>query len=250
MNETIKYIFERKSVRAFDKREISKENIETIFRAAIEAPTAGCQQLYTILNITDQTIKDTLAITCDNQKFIADAPLVLIFLADCRRWLDTYELAGEKPRKPGYADLILGIQDAVIAAQNTVQCAESLGLGSCYIGDIVEQEEEVRKLLNLDEYVFPACMLVYGYPTKQQMDRLKPQRVKNKFVIFENQYRRLSNEEHIEMLEGRSIIPGHMTTEEWISAFYKRKYMSDFSIEMNRSVKKYFKHFNSDHKDV
>ncbi len=248
MNETIKYLFERKSVRAFDKREISKENIETIFRAAIEAPTAGCQQLYTILNITDQTIKDTLAITCDNQKFISDAPLVLIFLADCRRWLDTYEVAGEKPRKPGYADLILGIQDAVIAAQNTVQCAESLGLGSCYIGDIVEQEEVVRELLNLDEYVFPACMLVYGYPTEQQKNRQKPKRVDNKYVIFENQYKRLNKEEHIEMLEGRNIIPSHMTTNEWISAFYNRKYMSDFCIEMDRSVKKYMKHFSDEEK--
>ncbi len=246
MNDTIKLLFDRKSVRAFEKKQISDDLKEIIFRSAIEAPTAGCQQLYTILDITDQELKGRLAVTCDNQKFIADALLVLVFLADCRRWLDSYEYANQVPRKPGYADLVLAIQDAVIAAQNTVQCAESLGIGSCYIGDIVEQEEEVRELLDLDEYVFPACMLVYGYPTEQQMTREKPKRVDNKYVIFENKYKRLSKEDHVDMFKGRGVLSNDKTYEDYIKAFFERKYMSDFCIEMDRSVKKYFKHFGDE----
>lgn len=65
MNEMIKSLMERKSVRAFTDREITSHDRELILRAAMEAPTAGNQQMYTILDITDQKLKDTLAETCD-----------------------------------------------------------------------------------------------------------------------------------------------------------------------------------------
>ena len=67
MNEVIRQLYSRKSVRAFTSQEIGKEEKEAILRAAAEAPTAGNQQLYTILDITDQTIKDRLVETCDHQ---------------------------------------------------------------------------------------------------------------------------------------------------------------------------------------
>lgn len=57
---------------------------QIILEAAAQAPSAGCQQLYTILDITDQKLKDELVKTCDNQPFIATAPMVLVFCADCK----------------------------------------------------------------------------------------------------------------------------------------------------------------------
>ena len=54
--------------------------------------------------------------------------------------------------------------------------AESLGIGSCYIGDIMERCQEQRRLLSLPDYVFPAVMLAFGRPTRQQADRVKPGR--------------------------------------------------------------------------
>lgn len=66
---------------------------------------------------------------------------------------------------------MLAVTDTAIAAQNAVVAAESFGIGSCYIGDIMENCEEQRKLLQLPEYVFPAVMIVFGWPTKQQMKR-------------------------------------------------------------------------------
>lgn len=65
--------------------------------------------------------------------------------------------AGSEPRKPDVGDLMLAVSDAVIAAQNAVVAAESFGIGSCYIGDIIENYEEQRRLLQLPEYVFPAA---------------------------------------------------------------------------------------------
>ena len=137
MNEMIKSLMERKSVRAFTDREITSHDRELILRAAMEAPTAGNQQMYTILDITDQKLKDTLAETCDNQPFIAKGKMVLIFCADFQKWYNAFVAAGINPRKPGAGDFLLAVQDAAIAAQNAVTAAESLGIGSCYIGDIM-----------------------------------------------------------------------------------------------------------------
>ena len=155
MTPTIQELFDRKSVRAFTDQPISAEDKQLILQAAAQAPTAGNQQMYTILDITDQKLKDLLAESCDHQPFIADAPLVLVFCADCRRWLKAYEEAGITPRKPSVGDLMLAVTDTAIAAQNAVTAAWSLGIGSCYIGDILEQYETHRRMLNLPEYVLP-----------------------------------------------------------------------------------------------
>lgn len=56
----------------------------------------------------------------------------------------------------------------MIAAQNAVVAAEALGLGSCYIGDIVENAEEVAALLDLPPYTMPLSMLIIGTPRKER----------------------------------------------------------------------------------
>ena len=125
MNEIIESLYRRKSVRVFEDRSVPAEMKAAILRSAAEAPTAGCQQLYTILDITDQALKDALAETCDHQSFIARAPMVLVFCADCKKWYDAYHEAGCDPRAPGVGDLMLAFSDAAIAAQNAVVAAES-----------------------------------------------------------------------------------------------------------------------------
>lgn len=175
-NEVVKNLFERKSVRIFEDRPISPEDRLTILQAACQAPTAGNQQLYTILDITEPALKKRLSVTCDNQPFIADAPLVLLFCADCHEMYDAYRYAGCTPRHPSAGDLMLAVEDSSLAAQNAVTAAWSLGIGSCYIGDIMEHCELHRELFQLPPYVFPAVMLVLGYPTARQRERTKPAR--------------------------------------------------------------------------
>lgn len=240
MNEVIESLYRRKSVRAYEDREIPEEMKQLILEAAMQAPSAGCQQLYTILDITDQKLKEALAETCDHQPFIAKAPMVLVFCADCKKWYDAYIEAGCEPRKPGVGDLMLAVTDTVIAAQNAVTAAESLGIGSCYIGDIMENCEEQRKLLQLPDYVFPAAMLVFGWPTKQQKERQKPERCDQKHIVHENTYRSMDGAELRAMFAHECK---NRTYEEWCSAFCKRKYNSDFSREMSRSVEKYLEQF-------
>lgn len=234
MNQTIKELMNRKSVRVYEDRAIEPDKKSAIIEAALQAPTAGNMTLYSIIDVTDPKKKETLSVTCDNQPFIAKAPLVLVFTADCQRWYDLFCHYEEEVRKPGLGDLMLACDDALIAAQNAVVAAESLGIGSCYIGDIMEQYETHKDLFGLPDYAVPAAMVVFGYPTKQQMDRKKPERLRPETVVFENSYRCIGPEEFsdgLKAIQGREEDIRH-----WVKAFCKRKWNSDFSVEMSRSV--------------
>ena len=238
MNETIRQLNERKSVRVFLDREITAEIKSEILNAACQAPTAGNQQLYTIIDVTDPILKARLAESCDHQPFIASAKMVLIFCADCKKWYDAFSSAGCQPRTPGVGDLALAISDATIAAQNAVVAAESLGIGSCYIGDIMENCETHREMLCLPEYVFPVSMLVFGYPEESQIRREKPERAEMCHIVHTDTYRTMENDELQQLF---SVKAKEKSYENWMTAFCNRKYNSDFAREMTRSVGEYLK---------
>lgn len=192
-------------------------------------------------NAKYQNLKEKLAESCDHQPFIANAPLVLVFCTDCLKWLQAYREAGLTPRNPGVGDLMLAVTDTVIAAQNAVTAAWSLGIGSCYIGDIMEQCETQREILHLPEYVFPSVMVVFGYPTEQQMKRKKPRRFELEDIVCENTYQEKDGTALRKMFYGRC---DGDTYDEWMKKFCNRKYDSDFSREMTRSVGEYLKQFS------
>lgn len=237
-NSTVTELLERKSVRIFTEKAISPEDKKAILFAASEAPSAGCQQLYTILDITDQALKEKLVDTCDHQSFIAKAPMVLIFCTDCRKWYEAFRAANLTPRTPGVGDFLLAVTDTAIAAQNAVSAAWSLGIGSCYIGDILENCEQQKALLNLPDYVVPTVMAVFGYPTQSQIDRQKPVRIELDQLVYENGYPQRID--YPKMFENRT---GKESFDSWMEKFCNRKYMSDFSKEMTRSVEEILKQF-------
>jgi nitroreductase len=245
LNETMRAIRSRKSVRAFTESPISEEIKAQLLEAAFQAPTAGNMMLYTILDITDAALKEKLADACDHQPFIAKAPLVLVFLADWHRWLETFRAANLAPRAPGPGNLLLAMADALIAAQNVVVAAEAFGLGSCYIGDILENCEAVRALLNLPEAAVPAAMLVIGHPTPQQQARRKPARFAKRFIVFENAYRAPTPQDCRDAYLEREADDGRANAgfEALAEAFWKRKYESAFALEMDRSAQAYLSAF-------
>ena len=259
MNPVIDIILKRKSIRAYEQKEIGADTRAEILKATLRAPTAGNMMLYSIVDVTDQKIKDKLAVTCDDQPFIARAPMVWLFLADYQRWFDYFVASGVEElckqknipmRKPEEGDLFLACCDALIAAQTAVIAAESLGIGSCYIGDIMEQYETHKELFNLPQYTFPICMLCFGYPTQQQKEQEITPRFDEKFIVFENKYRQLGKEEFDEMFaERQSRLPKGKSMEGVANAGqanYMRKFSADFSVEMNRSVRAILKNWMND----
>lgn len=240
MNEVIQSLFDRKSIRVFEDREITPEEKALILEAATQAPSAGNQQLYTILDIQNPDLKAELVKTCDNQPFIAQAKMVLVFCADCRKWYQAFQDCSCSPRQPGVGDLLLAVSDTNIAAQNAVVAAQSLGIGSCYIGDIMENCEAQRKLLGLPRYVFPAAMLVFGYPTQQQLERAKPQRAPMNRIVAVDRYPEMDEAWRTDLFSYKAVGKPY---EDYMKAFCNRKFNSDFSKEMTRSVLEYLKDF-------
>lgn len=250
MNETLKTIGSRISLRKYSDQPLSQEVVDTIVWAAMRAPTAGNMMLYSIIQVDDPKKKRMLAKTCDNQPFIAEAPLVLLFLADMQRLYDVYaasgvlelcEKRGTELRTPKESDLLLACCDALVAAQNAVIAAESLGIGSCYIGDIMENSEIHHRMFDLPKLVFPITLVCFGYHSKKER-KLSP-RIHPEYIHFKDRYKRFSSGTLKKIFEPirekyfskRKSAPGAGNIGQH---FYTRKTAGDFSLEMERSVKK------------
>ncbi len=251
MNPTIDLLLSRKSIRVYTDRPIGDAEKQSILQAAMRAPTAGNMMLYSIIEVDEQALKDRLAVTCDNQPFIARAPLLLLFLADYQRWYDYYLAAGVESicqekgmamRCPEEGDLLLACCDTLIAAHAAVVAAEALGIGSCYIGDILERWEIHRELFGLPRYVLPVTLVCFGYPTPEQLARKQTTRFRQDFIVHKNRYHRLNNTELEHMFQpGNDQFlangPRKDGTQNIGQFNYTRKFSADFSIEMTRSVR-------------
>jgi FMN reductase (NADPH)/FMN reductase [NAD(P)H] len=252
MNPTIDLLMNRKSIRVYSDQPVTDSDKQTILQAAMRAPTAGNMMLYTIIEVTDQALKDRLVVTCDNQPFIARAPFVLAFLADYQRWYDYYlasgvpqfcEDQGLQMRKPQEGDLLLACCDTLIAAHTAVIAAEALGIGSCYVGDILENYEIHRQLFELPRYVLPITLVCFGYPTQAQAERLQLGRFSQDYIVHQNTYRHLQPADLEEMMQPRaeqflSTGPRKDGIQNPGQFSYNRKFGAEFSVEMSRSVRR------------
>jgi FMN reductase (NADPH)/FMN reductase [NAD(P)H] len=176
---------------------------------------------------------------------------VLLFAADYQRWYDYYRAAGVEAlcrargvdfRRPAEGDLFLAACDTLIAAHTAVIAAEALGIGSCYIGDILEQYEVHRALFALPQYVLPVALVCFGYPTPEQAARPITPRFDPEFIVHRNTYHpqdaaaleRMFAPRNAQLLAAGPRKDGI----ENVGQFnYVRKFSAAFSIEMNRSVR-------------
>ena len=254
MNQTLDLINNRISLRRYADRPVTDIDLNTIIEGAMRAPTAGNMMNYSIIVVKDEEKKKRLSETCDNQPFIAKAPVVLIFLADIQRLYDYFDFCEvekfckEKEmdfKEPNMANLFLAASDAFIAAQNAVIAAESINIGSCYIGDIVENYEIHKELLKLHDRVFPVAMLTLGY-YPENIKRIKRSRFDKKYIVFNEEYRLLEDEYLKEMykeLEEDLANKDKKGARNYGQYLYERKFGVEFFNEMERSIELMIKHW-------
>ncbi|UUV19682.1 nitroreductase family protein [Fusobacteria bacterium ZRK30] len=248
MNETLKTINNRVSLRWYDKKKISTEHMDKIIESAINAPTAGNMVMYSIIHIQNKETMAKLAVSCDDQPFIKAASDILIFVADFKKWNDYFKDEGmykEGNRKIGKAEMILAFEDAMIASENAVIAGESLNIGSCYIGDILENCEYHKELLNLPEYTIPIGMLTFGY-YPEDYKRIKRRRFDKEFVVFKEKYKEFDKEEikaMFKLKEDEFNSKESNKGKRFVEAFYNRKTNSDFMKNFESSVDKWFKNW-------
>ena len=111
----------------------------------------------------------------------------------------------------------------------------------------MENYEIQREILALPEYVVPAALVVFGYPTEQQKQRTKPERADLRYIVHENTYHRL-NEEELRSALGKQ--EHARSYDAWIRAFFARKYDSGFAREMNRSAAAFLKQFQTEESEA
>ena len=190
MNETIKNQLDHRTIREFKNEKIDDSIIESLLDVANMSPSSNGMQLFSIIKITDQNLKEELAKN-GLQEYMARAPYLWIFIVDLFR---NYNIAKENYQENdemiGFDKFIQGFTDSIIAAQNVSIAAESLGLGVNYFGNIHNNTKHIIELLNLPKLTYPAVGL--GFGLANQKPQLKP-RMDINLKTFENYYQVFDN---------------------------------------------------------
>ena len=171
-NPIIEIMLNRKSIRKYKPEMPSDETIETVVRAGQQAPFAS--QLCSLL--LQRGPKDTPF----------KAPLLFIICVDSHKWeLVMAERDWQMDVDDDALLLLLGMQDAALMAENMVIAAESLGMGSCFLGGMPFNSDALIEKFKLPKRVFPMVGLTMGFPVENPPPR---PRYPLDFVLFENEY--------------------------------------------------------------
>ena len=175
-----------RSVRAYKPDAIPAGTIETLVATAQSAPTSSNMQTWSVIAVQDQARRERLAGFAANQKHIAQAPLFMVWLADLSRADRLGERAGHTMEAlPFLETFLVAVIDAAMAAQNAMVAAESLGLGTVYIGAIRNHPEAVAAELALPPGVMATFGLCVGY--EDGAASVKP-RLPQPVVLHHEQY--------------------------------------------------------------
>lgn len=199
MNDVIKTILDHRSIRSFEDKLLTPEQIEVIVKSAQAASTSSYIQAYSIIGITDQDMKKQLAEVVGNQPYVENNGHFFVFCADLHRHAVIGKMEGKDVELSieSTEKFMVALIDAALAAQNAALAAESMGLGICYIGGIRNNLEEVVKLLKTPDRVIPLFGLAVGYPAK--ISGQKP-RLPFKHIYHENTYE-VNEETYVAELE-------------------------------------------------
>lgn len=185
MNSTLETQLNHRSIRAFKNTRFSEETLNTLITVAQRTATSSGHQAASILRITDPKEKEAIAKIC-NQTYVATGAELWIFLVDQKRNHDLSLATGlEESNAGSFSRFIQGFTDAILMAQNVVVAAESLGIGTVYLGSIHNDIPQLNEILNLPDYTFAALGLAMGYP--DQEPELKP-RMDMALRVYENSY--------------------------------------------------------------
>jgi len=173
------------SVRKYTGEAISKETVVDLIQTAQMAASSHFVQAYSVIWVTDEEKKQKLGELSKNDFQFQTAGAAFLFCVDFKR----LQVAGQKHGVDIVADsaenVLVGIADVGIFAQNFVIAAEDAGYGICYIGGARNNPREISELFNLPEYVFPLFAMTIGTPTKR--NETKP-RLPVEAVLHENGY--------------------------------------------------------------
>ncbi len=151
--ETVRH---RHSVRSYQAdMPVESEKLHAILETACAAPSAGDLQAYHVFAVTDADKRHALQAAADDQGFIGEAPVCLVFCADPERSGARF---GDRGRE------LYALQDATIAAAYAQLAAVTAQVASTWVGYF--DEAEIARLLDLDNGLRPVALICIGYPAE------------------------------------------------------------------------------------
>lgn len=188
-NDTIAHLLGHRSVRAYRSDPLPEGTVPTLVAAAQSAASSSNLQLWSVVAVSDAEQRRELARLAGGQAHIATAPLILLWVADLAR---AHLIAGDEGVPvEGLAYLeswTVAAVDAALAAQNAVVAAESLGLGTVYIGALRNEPEAVAAVIGLPPHAAVVFGLVVGVEDPDRPAAVKP-RLPQEAILHHGRYR-------------------------------------------------------------
>ena len=163
-NKTLSDILARRSHRRFAKRAVAESMLEVLFATAFSAPSKSDLQQASVIRVLDTSTREHIASLAPYTRWIADAPVFMLWCGDNRRIRRLCEWR-EHPFANDHLDAFMNAAvDAAIVMQTFIIAAESVGLGCCPVSQIRDHVDAVSRALCLPQWVFPIAGLCVGWP--------------------------------------------------------------------------------------
>jgi nitroreductase len=187
-NPTLETLLGHRSVRRYSSEPLPSGLLELLVAAAQSAPSSSNLQAFSIVAVEDKDRKARLSRLAAGQRHVAEAPLLLMFVADLSRLRQVGTACGETADGLDYTEsFLVALTDAAFAAQNVLVALESLGMGACYIGAMRNHPEEVAQELGLPQGAFIVFGMTIGYPDPAVETGVKP-RLAQSIVLHRERY--------------------------------------------------------------
>lgn len=188
MNSTIESMTNHRSIRSYSDRPVSPEILDAILDSAQSAPSSMNGQQVSIILVTDPDKRKSIAEYAGQQSYVEQAPVFMVFLADYHRaYLAAKKHGTELIIPESVESTLVGSIDVALSMGNAMNAAESLGLGTVFIGGIRRNPEKMIEILDLPKYVYPMVGICIGYAKEENIPSKKP-RFPREAIVHENKY--------------------------------------------------------------
>jgi nitroreductase len=203
LTDTLRLQLARRSVRRFTGRDVTGDELTALVAAAQSAPTSSNLQAWSVIAVRDPGRRSRLAALAGDQAFVAQAPLFLVWIADLDRARRLAHRAGTSVDAADYLEsTVITFVDAALAAQNAVLAAQSMGLGSVFVGAVRNHPEEIARELELPPHTVAAFGLAVGTPDPSEPAGVKP-RLPQAAVLHHERYDAEAADAHIPAYDAR-----------------------------------------------
>jgi len=157
---------EHRSHRKFAARAVEPALLRLLLACAFSAPSKSDLQQADVIHVADRARVKSIADSIPDMPWIADAPVLLVFVANNRRIRQVGEWRG-KPFANEHLDHFLNAAvDAALVMMSFIRAAEAVGLGTCPISHVRNHPHDLARLLALPDAVFPVAGLCVGFPAE------------------------------------------------------------------------------------